>query len=153
MHTRQLALTSSEAKAPRSWVSSPRITSGAVSARCARPGKIRMSRLSPGIRTAPFKTLSICAGTSIYPASIQPWRAPAIPQISTGMSSGAPTAARWAFKTSAKPVRAAVVIPSLLRLSARMAPLLSSNHMRKLVVPQSTATNAGCAIRKFLRQR
>ena len=37
-------------------VSSPRITSGALVSRCAMPGRMRMSRASPGTRAACFRT-------------------------------------------------------------------------------------------------
>ncbi len=62
-------------------------------------------------------------------------------------------ASRCACRTSAKPVRMAVVMPSELLRSASTAPERLMSQSRKLVVPQSTAIKAGSDIIEGLRLR
>ena len=133
-------------RAPSNWVSSPRMTSGALGSRCAIPGRIRMSRSCPGTGTACSRIDASRAGVSTYPASTHPCRAPAMPQTITGSPGAAPTASRCDCSTVAKPSLPAAIMPSWLRRSPRTLPARSTSQSRKLLVPQSTATYAASLI-------
>mmetsp|Transcript_10573 Transcript_10573/g.27994 ORF Transcript_10573/g.27994 Transcript_10573/m.27994 type:complete len:390 (+) Transcript_10573:1282-2451(+) len=78
-----------EAAAPKSWVSSPRITSGAApeGGREDRPGTRKASR--PSARRSGWmavETWAAVAGVGTWGTSFQPWRLPTIPQRRMGVS-------------------------------------------------------------------
>ena len=96
--------------APATWISSPRITSGAAPGGSKRsPGASHSSRPS-GVATRTARAASACtsAGHSTYGASCQPCALPTMPQATTGspghwLSQGPVTAANACSKPPRPP--------------------------------------------------
>ena len=126
------------ASAPSTWVSSPRITSGRSGARRAMPGRMTVRRGVSGTSIARCGMSDGLAGRSRQSASIQPVRAPAMPQMTAGRPAGAPSAERC--DSSISPKRpAASFMPSLLRRLPNIVPSDSTHQRQKEEVPQSTS--------------
>jgi len=128
-------------RAPTTWVSSPRITSGGrAPSSYSMPGTMQIS--APGLASMPAASALALAGQAAYGTSRQPCWLPIMPQARTGKrgcaASQSPAMPSSAAAKAVAPDSVDAPLP-LLR-SASTLPPGPSRKARRLVLPQSRAS-------------